>query len=79
MKTRHNTTKLKRRSAPTATGRRDPAAADLQKQLDQRTRDLAEAREQQAATTDVLRIISASHGELSPVFQAILEHATRIC
>ena len=46
MKTRRrNRTKLKRLSAPTATGRRDPAAADLQKQLDQRTRDLAEARE----------------------------------
>src|SRR5215468_10329429 len=80
MKTRRrNTTKHKRRSAPTDTGRRDPVAADLQKQLDQRTRDLSEAREHQAATTDVLRIISASPGELSPVFQAILEHATRIC
>jgi hypothetical protein len=43
MKTRRrNRTKLKRLNAPTA---RDPAAADLQKQLDQRTRDLAEARE----------------------------------
>jgi hypothetical protein len=42
MKTRRRSrTKLKHLSAPTATGRRDPAAADLQKQLDQRTRDLA--------------------------------------
>jgi signal transduction histidine kinase len=41
--------------------------------------ELRESLQQQTATADVLRIISASLGELEPVFNAILQNATRIC
>jgi GAF domain-containing protein len=51
----------------------------LLNELRQRTEDLSKALEQQTATSEVLRVISSSPGELEPVFQTMLANAARMC
>jgi GAF domain-containing protein len=69
------TSRPKARKAPTAYG----SGADLQEQLDRRTRELDEALQQQTATSEVLGIIRRSPADAQPVFDAIVQSAARLC
>src|SRR5712671_3733879 len=65
------TTETKRRIAPAATRvKRRPVSGP--------SKDLKEAREQQAATAEILKVIASSPSDVQPVFEAIASSANRL-
>ena len=79
-KTRYvRATKPKRGKAPPVARRSSSSAADLEKRVAVLARELAEAREQQIASSEALRLISSSPSDLQSVFQSILANTVRVC
>jgi signal transduction histidine kinase len=69
----------RRRNGAAAARRRGSATARQKAEIVRLTRELDEATQQQAATAEVLQIISGSPGDLQPAFGKMLAHAARIC
>src|SRR5262249_35094110 len=73
---------VKRRTGVKVKTRKTPAAntsIDRRKKLERLARERDEAIDQQAATAEVLKVISSSPGQLETIFQTILANATRLC
>ena len=76
---RRKATKAKPGRLPIPARRGHSSVIDLQEKLHRQTRELNEAHEQQAATSEVLEIIGHSTFDLPRVLESLLEKAVRLC
>ena len=66
------------KSKASARKSKDPCA-ELKRKLKARDAELRQAREQQAAVSDILRAISATATDVKPALRTIARHAMRLC
>ena len=71
--------KRRRSTARSKVRKASAGVANLREQLDRRTRELDDAHQQQMATSEVLSIIRQSPADAQPVFDAIVQGASRLC
>jgi transcriptional regulator with GAF, ATPase, and Fis domain len=68
-----------RRNAPNVQTRSKVSPATEETEVVRLTRELSEERRQRTATSEVLHLLSGSHGDLSRLFDTILTNATNLC
>jgi hypothetical protein len=69
----------KRRNAPKVQARSKLSPATEETEVVRLTRELSEERKQRTATSEVLHLLSGSHGDLNRLFDTILSNATKLC
>jgi GAF domain-containing protein len=74
---RRKTPEPERGNAPKGQARLSPAIEETE--VARLTRELSEERKQRTATSEVLRLLSGSHGDLNRLFDTILTKATKLC
>jgi GAF domain-containing protein len=76
---RRKTPEPKRLNALKVTIRSNSSTTGKETEVARLTRELSEERKQRAATSEVLHLLSGSHGDLNRLFDTILSNATKLC
>ena len=76
---RRKTPEPKRRNVPKVQARSKLSPATEETEVARLTRELSEERKQRTATSEVLHLLSGSHGDLNRLFDTILSNATKLC